>query len=193
MNHHALHTGRLVLTPVSPYAALEDQAPLVAMLREIALIDSAILPHTNRFLLGENFMQWINFMGCSPFIRMEPGEDNEPYCHLIIDGPTSHPRLLAGRNTTPPRCANCRKRLIDWRHTFAAWEEASPGWLATCPHCGQTQDPVTYDFRQTAGCGRLFLFIENIFPQEAIPSPSLLQYLKKASDNLTWGFFYQQE
>ncbi|MEJ2426985.1 MAG: hypothetical protein P8101_21575 [Candidatus Thiodiazotropha sp.] len=153
MNHHALHTGRLVLTPVSPYAALEDHAPLIAMLREIALIDSAILPHTNRFLLGENFMQWINFMGCSPFIRMEPGEDNEPYCHLIIDGPTPHPRLLAGRNTTPPRCANCRKRLIDWRHTFASWEEASPGWLATCPHCGQTQDPVTYDFRQTAGCG----------------------------------------
>ncbi len=193
MIQQPLHNGRLILTPQSPYWALEDPAPLIDKLRSIGLIEQPLANQPNHYLLGDKFMQWISFMGCSPFIRMEPGQDDEPFCHLIIDGPTPQPRLITGRNTTPPRCAHCRKRLTDWRNTFASWERESTGWLASCTHCGQMQDPATYDFRQTAGCGRLFLFIENIFPQEAIPSPGLLELLKKATDDQAWVFFYQQE
>ncbi|MET0091597.1 MAG: hypothetical protein ABW068_16540 [Candidatus Thiodiazotropha sp.] len=193
MTPQPLHNGRLILTPQSPYWALEDTSPLIERLQDIGLIDQPRVNRPNHYLLGDNFMQWISFMGCSPFIRMEPGQDNEPFCQLIVDVPTPRPKLLTGRNTTPPRCANCRKRLTDWRNTFASWERESTGWLAKCPHCGQTQDPATYDFRQTAGCGRLFLFIDNIFPQEAIPTAGLLDHLQAVSENQPWHYFFQQD
>jgi hypothetical protein len=86
----------------------------------------------------------------------------------------------------------CRKRLNDWQTSFKSWQGSTDNSMARCPHCGYQQDPVTYDFRQSAGCGRLFLFVENIFPQEAIPSPALLEALKRASNGEAWRYFYHQ-
>lgn len=181
-----LHTGRLVLTPVDPYFLPQDPAAILDRLRQLGLVDGALTETEGHYLLGTRFMQLVTFMGCSPFIRLEPGEPEEPFCHLIVKEPTAEPKLLTGNNTRPPRCAACRKRLDDWRERLA-------GRLVTCPHCGHQQDPATYDFRQTAGWGRLFLFIENIFPQEAIPSPELLDGLATASGGEPWHHFYQQD
>jgi hypothetical protein len=52
---------------------------------------------------------------------------------------------------------------------------------------------MTYDFRQSAGCGRLFILVENIFPQEAIPSTTLLEAMKRATNGEAWYYFYQQD
>ncbi|MEJ2462993.1 MAG: hypothetical protein P8098_15390 [Candidatus Thiodiazotropha sp.] len=188
-----LHTGRLVLTPTDPYFAPDDQTAITTRLQQIGLIGAALNDSVERFLLGERFMQLVTFMGCSPYIQLEPGRSGEAFCHLVIDGPSPYPRLLRGKNTTPPRCAACRKRIDNWRDSVEHWLTAAPGWWATCPHCGHAQDPATYDFRQTAGCGRLFLFIENIFPQEAVPSPTLLDNLSAVSEATPWHYFYQQE
>lgn len=188
-----LHTGRLVLTPEDPYLLPSDLTAVLAVLREIDFIGGAIPGMPMRHLLGEQFMQLVTFMGCSPYIALEPGCDGQPFCHLSVAGPFERPRLLQGKNTTPPRCAACRKRLGEWRGTMDRWNEVRPGWLAPCPHCGHRQDPATYDWRQSAGCGRLFLCVENIFPQEAIPAPALLSKLAGVSDQRPWRYFYQQE
>jgi hypothetical protein len=83
--------------------------------------------------------------------------------------------------------------LTDWQASFESWQKTADGWQADCLHCGHRQDPVTYDFRQSAGCGRLFLFVENIFPQEAIPSPTLLEVLKRTCNGEAWHYFYHQD
>jgi hypothetical protein len=188
-----LHTGRLVLTPTDPYFLPQDLSAITTRLQGIDLIGAPLAGSDHHYLLGERFIQLVTFMGCSPFIQLEPGHEGEAFCHLVIEDPTEQPRLLTGKNTTPPRCAACRKRIDNWRATFAHWLTAGPGWQATCPHCGREQDPATYDFRQTAGCGRLFLFIENIFPQEAVPSPALLDHLSAVSGTVPWHYFYQQD
>jgi hypothetical protein len=188
-----LHTGRLVLTPEDPYLKPEEPARIPALLREIGFIGDRLTDSDNRYLLGDSFMQLVTFMGCSPNIRLNPGEPGQPFCHLAIDGPSERPRLLQGRNTTPPRCAGCRKRLEGWQTIFETWQQETPGWQASCPHCGHFQDPATYDFRQSAGCGSLFLLVENIFPQEAIPSPALLHRLQAITDNRPWRYFYLQD
>ncbi|MET0029020.1 MAG: hypothetical protein ABW101_15430 [Candidatus Thiodiazotropha sp.] len=193
MTRQSLHNGRLILTPEDPYWAPDDTSPLIQKLQDIKLIEQPLASQPKHYLLGDNFMRWVSFMGCSPFIRLTPGEDGEAFCHLVINGPSRHPRLITGRNTTAPRCNNCRKRLPDWEPIFATWQEEDPGWEAVCPHCGHLQDPARYNFRQTAGCGRLFLSIENIFPQEAIPDPGLLTHLQTASDGHSWHYFYQQD
>ena len=187
-----LHTGRLVLTPEDPYELPADLEALIAGLRQIGLISEALASGTG-YLLGENFMQLVTFMGCSPYIRLEPDATGEPFCHLRLDGPHPRPKLLTGKNTQPPRCGSCRKRLNEWRHSFESWQAHGDGWLEACPHCGERQEPVSYDFRQSAGCGRLFLLLENIFPQEAIPSPTLLKTLQSSSEGKPWHYFYQQD
>ena len=188
-----LHTGRLALTPIDPDFEPEDIPGMVRQLQQIGLIDEALAGSKDRYLLGTQFMQLVTFMGCSPFIRLQPGEAGEPFCHLIMDGPSVAPRLLAGKNTRPPRCASCRKRLDDWQASFEQRSSALALRQATCPHCGHQQDPATFDFRQTAGCGRFFLLLENIFPQEAVPSPTLLNTLADATGSTPWHFFYQQD
>ncbi len=187
-----LHTGRLVLTPEDPYLLPADPEVIIAELQQIGLIAHALEPGPG-YLLGERFMQLVLFMGCSPYIRLQPDESGEPFCHLLLDGPHPRPRLLSGKNTQPPRCGACRKRLSDWRTSFETWQAHEGDWQATCPHCGELQDPASYDFRQTAGCGRLFVFVENIFPQEAVPSATLMAALKNAGAGAPWHHFYLQD
>ncbi|MES9832712.1 MAG: hypothetical protein ABW139_10780 [Candidatus Thiodiazotropha sp. DIVDIV] len=187
-----LHTGRLVLTPKDPYLLPEDPEAIFTKLQEIGLID-APLQIGQAYLPGEAFMQLITFMGCSPAIRLAPDETDQPFCHLLLEGPHSRPKLITGKNTLPPRCASCRKRLNDWQNTFKIREDKEDGWESQCPHCGHSQDPATYDFKQSAGCGRFLLFVENIFPQEAIPAQSLLENLKRSAMGEPWHYFYQQE
>ncbi len=189
-----LHTGRLVLTPEDPYFAPGDTQPILDGLREIGFIDQPWSGHAHRYLLGDAFIELVTFMGCSPHIRLEPGErEDHPFCHLVVEGPVPHPRMRLGRNTSPPRCAACRKRLGEWRAILDTWSRQPAGWLAHCPHCGHAQDPATYDFRQSAGSGRLFLSIENIFPQEAVPSPNLISHLEAITAPHPWRYFYQQD
>ncbi len=179
-----LHTGRLVLTPRDPYFAPENPQALFDALRDLGLIASP-LEANQGYRLGEAFMQLITFLGCSPFIRLEADESGEAFCHLRVEGPHAEPRLLTGKNSLPPRCDACRKCINDW--------QSQPAQLAECPHCGHRQDPVSYDFKQSAGCGRFLLKIENIFPQEAIPSSRLLDTLQQTCNGAPWHYFYQQD
>ncbi|MES9991984.1 MAG: hypothetical protein ABW098_08525 [Candidatus Thiodiazotropha sp.] len=190
--NQAQHPGRLVLTTEDPYLLPDSPDALLSGLHEIGFIDKA-LEQAPGYLLGDRFMQLVTFMGCSPYIRLEPDGSEEPFCHLRLDGPYPQPKLLQGKNTQPPRCEACRKRLISWKTSYESCRASTNRCKASCPHCGHHQDPVTYDFRQSAGCGRLFLCVENIFPQEAIPSPALLEALKRSSNGQTWVYFYQQE
>ncbi len=187
-----LHTGRLVLTPEDPYLNPDDPQRILSLLHDIGFIAERLAGSAQRYHLGEHFLQLVTFMGCSPNIRLEPGEPGEPFCHLVVDGPSEHPRLLQGKNTTPPRCAACRKRLERWPSLFETWRQ-QPDRQIACPHCGHLQTPATYDFRHSGGCGRLFLMVENIFPQEAIPSPELLAHLQSSTDDQAWRYFYLQD
>ncbi|MCU7828306.1 MAG: hypothetical protein KZQ85_04505 [Candidatus Thiodiazotropha sp. (ex Myrtea sp. 'scaly one' KF741663)] len=188
-----LHTGRLVLTPKDPSYLPNDLAAILEKLQSIGLINGEVPGEASRYLPGDRFMQLVTFMGCSPSIQLEPSEADEPYCYLTIAGPYESPRLIYGKNTTPPRCESCRKRITDWRTAIKTWRNSMPSCLATCPHCGHQQNPTSYDWRQSAGSGRLFLLIEHIFPQEAIPAPALIDQLCKATDDQPWHYFYQQE
>jgi hypothetical protein len=188
----AIDTGRLALTPEDPYYRPPQTGSILNLLQEIGFIAEPLAGDDKRYILGERFMELVNFMGCSPSILLRPGAPGQAFCHLVVDGPSELPRLLHGRNTRAPRCAACRERLPDWPVTFEKWRQAGAGWQAPCPHCGHRQDPATYDFRHSAGCGRLFLLIENIFPREATPSPHLLAQLQRASAQ-SWRYFYQQD
>lgn len=190
-----MHTGRLVLTPQDPFYLPDSTDEIIDRLRSIGFSSAPVEGMDGRhYLLGDRFMQLVSFMGCSPFIHLEPTTDDTPFCHLSVDGPYPQPVFLRGRNTGSPSCESCRKRIPKWEASIEQWQKNPRDFQASCPHCGHQQSPSTYNWRQSAGSGRLFLCIENIFPNEAIPSPELLNSLE-SSDMTTnpWRYFYIQD
>jgi DNA-directed RNA polymerase subunit RPC12/RpoP len=144
------------------------------------------------FQVGEAFLQFITFMGCSPHIEMEPPPQGGPFCYVHIDGPWLRPLLRHGRNTQAPRCSACRGRITSWRELLPAWLERPQDPLIDCPRCGHRQCPLDLGWRREAGFGQLFIVVEDIFPGEAVPVPALLSNLKGMTAS-PWQYFYVRD
>lgn len=186
-----MHTGRLVLTPVDAHAAPE-RTRLIGALTGAGLIGAPLDESGGRFRIGPSFLSLVSFAGCAVNVRGEPGPDpNAPFCHVSIPPASALPRLLAGRNTRPPRCPGCRARLGEWREQRERWE-AEPDIPTGCPTCGEAQPPWRWDWKNQGGFGRLFVCLEEVFPGEAVPAPPLFELLKRTSGS-DWGYFYVQD
>ena len=185
-------TGRLVLAPETPARAAEPES-LIRVLRDTGLIG---VPLGNgqdpAFLVGDAFLQVITFMGCSPHVELTVPAGGGSFCHVRLHGPHPSPILMFGRNTRPPRCCACRKRVAEWTPQAQAWRRNPDMARVECPHCTRQQRPMDVLWRQDAGFGRSFVAIEDIFPGEAVPVPSLLQTLHREL-GMPWRYFFLQD
>jgi hypothetical protein len=68
---------------------------------------------------------------------------------------------------------------------------AADGALA-CPACGHSAPPWGWDWKESAGFGRIFLTVEEVFPGEAVPAPALLDLLARIT-GCAWRHFYVQD
>lgn len=183
--------GRLVLTPWDPYAFPRLSA-LLEVLQGCGLIGSVLYQGLGTWWVGEGFLSWISFTGCSPHIRMEPPPGgNGSFCHILLEGPYATPRLLWGRNTRPPRCPNCRGVIADWPQRRASWS-ITPHQPFHCPRCEETINALSLRWRDSGGFGRGFLVVEDIFPGEAVPVPGLFEQLGTLGAG-PWHHFYIQD
>ncbi|MGD2119260.1 MAG: hypothetical protein PVG66_12930 [Chromatiales bacterium] len=182
--------GSLFLSPANPFASNDNTQNLEALLREQGLIDQPWQGHENSYLCGENFLQQITFMGCSPYLEFSPPSDGrDNFCHVILHH-YEHCRMFSGRQTAPPRCPSCRYRIAEWRDLLQQHDVADEQQLWTCPKCAEQYHPARLDWRQNAGAGKLLVEIRNIFPGEAVPVDSLLLKLGKLTDERKWRYFY---
>lgn len=170
------HTGRLVLTTRDPEAA-PDPDLLRVVLSQAGFIGPRRTDGTDGFEVGPNLLALLSFTGCAVVLPPSsvPGS-HETRCQVRILGPAAAPRLVWGRNTRGPRCPVCRTRLQDWRERLPDWPGRRPDGL-TCPRCGGSHPPGAWDWKQQAGFGRLFVFVEEVFPGEAVPTQGLLDLL----------------
>lgn len=183
-----MSAGKLLLHPPLD-APLPDLGALEKHLREIQLIGSPLDGREKAFLAGERFMRLVTFMGCSPYLRMEPeNEQDKDFCHLRFSADHTDLVFRSGKNTRPPNCPNCKQRLTAWPEMMQQWTQQGH---CHCPECHSEVDPTALRWRQNAGFGRFFIEIFSVFPSEAIPSPELLQALQ--DEDGEWGYFYIQE
>lgn len=182
-------TGRLILTPHSPYGLFESEG-VAALLLELGLMGEPLrgVAH-NAHAAGEDLMRWISFAGCSPFLRFEPSEaGDEDFCHVRI---TTHggdaPVFYAGSNSKPPLCPHCRGTLREWRSMVENWVSQGTPWH--CDGCGKTVAAPDMNWRRHAGFARGLVEIFSVFPGEAVPVPALLERLGQAGCG-PWRYFY---
>ncbi len=185
---------KLVLAP-----RLADNQ-MVSAAQQAALIDSMraerfLSPNElkvdgiTRYLLGDACMSQLTFLGCSPYIELDPPtEDPEAaarqgkFCHLTIsqfDTP-----VWRVDPTAKPRCPCCRKasRQQDLLIT---------DHLA-CPQCHEISLAKDWHWRSLAGRGRFFLDIWGVFTSEAVPNPEFLNALATVTES-EWHYFYVKD
>jgi hypothetical protein len=188
-----IHTGRLLLTPSDPLLAV-DPATLHDALGEIGFIGDPLTrldgncPASQHFLAGKHFLSLLAFAGCSVNLSLDEPGDGSPFTHVRLLGPLAAPLLLHGRNTRPPRCPLCRALHRDWARIL----KGHPNQHLTCPACGSSRPSWDWDWKDKAGYGRSFVWVEEVFPGEAEPTPSLLAALE-ATTTSPWQRFYVQD
>lgn len=140
-----------------------------------------------RYLIGDSFLSQVTFMGCAPAIELAPlaeEPDSTEFCHVEIEAIEEKVKFIRGSDHLISRCPHCRQRHANWQTIPETLSHA-------CDKCKVETPLAEYDWKNTAGCGRFFISLHGIYPQEAIPTSSLLQALEKIS-HTPWSYFYVQ-
>ena len=183
-----MNNAVLVLCPVDPQWAVPETADLVEKLRSTGFINKA-LDGQNHFLAGDKFLDYIAFMGCSPDIQLEPEDNGKPFCAIHLHQNESI-EFNRGAHTATPRCNSCGSAVHNWESIINAWFDSDKSQLMECNSCHQRTAPWEYNWRKSAGFGRCFIEVSNIFPKEAIPQQHFLNELY-AFSNVNWHYFYR--
>ena len=178
---------KMLLHPADPEYRT-DPARLAAGMQQIGLLAAAQpLGNSHIYPCGEHFLDLVTFLGCSPAIELDPPDEPARlteasmagrFCHAFITG-NSPPRLRADARTPPPRCPACSSPLDDWAVTLAARRPLDHTWQ--CGNCRESFDIFSLSFRKTAGIASIWLEIRGIHPFEAVPGPTLLDFLQDLS------------
>lgn len=183
-----MQANLLILHPADPDAAIAEEALATPLHRIGFLSETMDFLGTRHYRPGEEFLQLVIFLGCSPVVSLgEPGKTGEEFCHIGLREPAPEPIFLAGANGKAPRCPACRQPDNEWQDSFRNGESAPLSW--TCRECGHTAPAQTLNWRQSAGIGRTFIMIWGIFEGEAVPSDPLMKTLEEIGHG-PWRHFY---
>jgi len=143
----------------------------------------------NYYHIGDKFLNMVTFMGCSPYLKIYPENENDTdYCSAYISDDTSVTFINSNSNTGP-RCPNCRKLVRSESELWKDWHSGNEKKSILCEHCNTSISFQDLDWRKNAGLVNFTIRISNIFPKEAIPSEQLLSQLKLFT-NVEWKYFY---
>lgn len=184
------HTGRLVLTPQNPHLTFAPDQLIEPLLAEGFIGTPLGVCHPHAFAVGAQFLSLVSFNGCAVSLK-EATDAGNGFCHVVIEPPSAQIRAWLGRNTRAPRCESCRTRLSEWSERMEQWCRAPRAGLE-CPHCGEIRPPWLWDWKQRAGFGRTRVWIEEVFPGEALPGHALIERLTLATGT-GWRYFYMQD
>lgn len=182
----------LVLHPAQPDQIPPDGERLQQRMAAIGFSAEPItVAGAQHYRPGENFLQLITFLGCSPVVSLgEPGLTGDEFCHIAYDGPYDAIQFVSGGNVKQPRCPGCGYRIEGWQTIVEQWRDV-PDLIWRCPLCGEEYPLPQLRWRQCAGFGRYFIRIWGVFEGEAVPSDELLAALREVS-GFDWGYFYLQ-
>ena len=103
----------LVLCPAEPGWLPADARGFEQILESIQLIGEP-LSGDHEYLAGDRFLDLIAFMGCSPDINLNPGE-NQHFCYIRLLSNSHSTQFHCGEHTHAPRCPHCSAAVADWR------------------------------------------------------------------------------
>lgn len=172
---HLLHS--LYLYPADPSQPPPDLEPVRSVLQSTGFIGQQF--GVDRYLVGEQFLQWLSFAGCSPHIVLEPKHDADlDFTHVSLKQGSS--QLMFAQHRARPRCPACRNPIKDWKELVEDWQ-AEPQQSVCCPICNQTSPLWQMDWRGYGLVANCWVEVHRIYPGEAVPNDDLLAQLQQAT------------
>lgn len=171
----------LVIYPTEPDWIPDTPEALIDFLQQTGLAGEPLNKDANSFLVGDKFLDHISFMGCSPNIKLENENDDGKFTFVRITT-TNNITALTGKHSFAPHCPHCKKPEKNWRELLQDNQ-------IECSNCKTNSDAWLYNWRKSAGFGRCFIKVTDIYPKEAVPQFSLLDSLEK-SFGVQWGYFF---
>ena len=171
----------LVIYPTNPNWTPDNPELLLKTLQEVGLAGEILDKNENSFLVGKKFLNHISFMGCSPNIKFD-NENNDGKFTFIRITIKKNITALTGKHNFAPHCPQCKKPEKNWRALLKDNQ-------LTCSHCETNSNAWLFNWRKSAGFARCFIEITDIYPKEAIPQPSLLDFLEKNFET-SWSYFF---
>lgn len=174
----------LIIHPEDPEWFPDDIEEITTSLRNAGLIAGNIPDRDQCYFVGDNFLDLIAFMGCSPNINLTPQDNPDKFCFIRLMR-KQEITTLSSRHTHTPHCPHCKKPEKNWSSIMT-------NTTLACTSCGAISPPWNYNWRKSAGFGRFFIEVTEIYPKEAIPQPALLTGLQQ-HHNTSWTYFYLYE
>ncbi len=174
----------LFLFPEQHNLPIKEHSSFISALQKIRLISEKINKEKAdyEFYTGDNFLNYIAYMGCAPTIQFAASEDNATFCFIKIHHHIT-PRLIYNQTQTrSPQCPHCNKSVKNWQQNKTSTS-------IHCDLCCNTSNIEAFNWRKMAGYSTLFIEITDIFPKEAIPQEFLLNQLTRISKT-RWQYFY---
>jgi DNA-directed RNA polymerase subunit RPC12/RpoP len=175
----------LYLHPQASVFSITELTSLITRLSDIELISQPIKNRPddkNSFYVGNKYLAYITYMGCSPAIKFEEDENSAQFCHIKIHQYDTAKLIVNQTQKRAPHCPRCHQAVTKW-------QDSKTDTTIRCDHCKTTSSIEDFDWRKMAGTARLFIEVTDIFPKEAIPQPALLEKLAELTDT-KWTYFY---
>lgn len=170
----------------------DDHSAFIQACVDKGLITESTVVNKNEYLVGDNFLQQVTFMGCSPYLKVYPdNEHDSDFCRVSIPSGQAQIEYKAGPQATAARCPLCRKAGQFPDDLVQQWQQQKTNFEVECSHCGQYPRLYELDWRRNAGFYHFHIRVSNIFPKEAIPNQDLLDWLTSITKK-SWKYFYAQ-
>lgn len=188
-----MSVSRLVIYPDDYDYLPQNREQIQQALSGIGFIGEALSSSDNqlRFLIGEQFLNFVTFLGCSPAIEIEPLPDgNEDFCHVHISPVFAQLEFVADAAGKGPRCPHCRHEETDWQTLVKNWQ-ADNTLQYDCPGCQQQTGLLSLNWRKAAFAAHVFIEVYSVFPNEAVLADKVLSTLQQAT-GVPWKYFYSR-
>ncbi len=154
------------------------------------------------FLIGDEFLKLITFLGCSPKIALQPPQNRHDwinFCYIELKQ-LARPIFVSGLKRLKCCCCRCKSRIEPLK--FASEECAQTNsftdqWSSgtqsiQCPECHHNALLEELNWKHSAGFGQFFIIIHSVYPHEAVPADKLLDLLQILTRQ-TWQYFYFEQ
>ncbi len=188
----------LILIPVNHQQLSTFQINISDVLLKLNVIKKAIIKdNTEYFFAGDNYLQFISFLGCSPFLNFDSKEDltlsdlKQTIADLNYIQIISNSVEYNFQNTEygiKAICPACKKKILEWQSLITQWQ--SDLKLETnCQQCQKNISLLDINWKKTAGFFKTAIIFHGIQAELALPSDNFLMQLENIT-KVQWRYFY---
>lgn len=175
----------LYLHPVLSDFNFSDLASFINELNAIKLTGQPLENKSageNSFYIGQSYLDYIAYMGCSPAIQFEARDNDSRFCYIKIHQYKAARLINNKTQNRAPHCPHCKQAIKNWQQHLTATS-------IRCDLCDTRSALEKFNWRKNGAYAQLFIEVTDIFPKEAIPQKLLLDKLASASGT-DWQYFY---